>query len=79
MRVLARLSKKVNVQKYHGECLLKTGEVVFLTAKTTSEKQASREFHQYEIVAVLDILTEDQMMARKRRLKPSLIRVQTHQ
>lgn len=66
---------KVKPLKWHCHCLMENGTETFIVIRAASAIEASEKVHAgYPPVEfVLDILTHDQMEARKRHLKPSIL------
>lgn len=60
------------VKKFHCQCMMESGEELFIAIKATSEAEASDKVHEgYNVEYVLDILTPLQMEYRKRHLRKS--------
>jgi DNA-dependent RNA polymerase auxiliary subunit epsilon len=58
------------VSKFHCQCMMESGEELFITVKATSEAQASEKVHEgYNVEYVLDILSPLQLEYRKRHLR----------
>lgn len=67
---MSALAVGTTVKKYHCQCIMESGEELFIAIKATSEAEASDKVHAgYEVEYVLDIFTPLQMEYRKRHLR----------
>lgn len=58
------------LKKFHCQCVMESGEELFIAIKASSEGQASFKVHEgYNIEYVVDILTPLQMEYKKRHLR----------
>lgn len=63
-------AKAGSLQKFHCQCMMESGDELFITVKASSEAEASYKVHDgYKVEYVLDILTPLQLEYRKRHLR----------
>lgn len=70
--------RKPKPTKYYGKCMSSTGKEIVLVAKAYSEIEACEQLHRnYTIIMVLDLITSEEVEARKNSRRGSRVGVPT--